>query len=97
MYRDAEILVVGLGAMGSAALYHLARQGAAPVGIDQYSVGHTHGSSHGHSRAFRVFYDDPTYVTLVKAALPLWQELETLSGEQLLISQRYASLCQTGE
>jgi len=84
MHRDAEILVVGLGAMGSAALYHLARQGAAPVGIEQYSVGHTHGSSHGHSRAFRVFYNDPVYVTLVKAALPLWQELETLSGEQLL-------------
>ena len=84
MHRDVEILVVGLGAMGSAALYHLARQGAAPIGIDQYPVGHTHGSSHGHSRAFRVFYNDPVYVTLVKAALPLWQELETFSGEQLL-------------
>ena len=84
MHRDAEILVVGLGAMGSAALYHLARHGAAPVGIDQYPVGHTYGSSHGHSRAFRVFYNDAVYVTLVKAALPLWQELETLSGEQLL-------------
>ena len=84
MHQDVEILVVGLGAMGSAALYHLARQGAAPISIEQYSVGHTHGSSHGHSRAFRVFYNDPVYVTLVKAALPLWQELETLSGEQLL-------------
>ena len=84
MHQDADILVVGLGTMGSAALYHLARQGAAPVGIEQYPVGHTHGSSHGHSRAFRVFYNDAVYVTLVKAALPLWQELETLSGEQLL-------------
>ena len=84
MHQDVEILVVGLGAMGSAALYHLAHQGAAPVGIEQYPVGHTHGSSHGHSRAFRIFYNDPVYVTLVKAALPLWQELETLSGEQLL-------------
>ena len=84
MHRDVGILVVGLGAMGSAALYHLARQGAAPVGIEQYPIGHTHGSSHGHSRAFRAFYNDPVYVTLVRAALPLWQELETLSGEQLL-------------
>ena len=96
MYRDAEILVVGLGAMGSAALYHLARQGAAPVGIDQYSVGHTHGSSHGHSRAFRVFYDDPTYVTLVKAALPLWQELERFSGEQLLIPNGMLAFAKPG-
>ena len=84
MCRDKEILVVGLGAMGSAVLYHLARQGAAPVGIDQYPVGHALGSSHGHSRAFRVFYHDSVYVTLAKAALPLWQELEALSGEQLL-------------
>ena len=54
MHRDAEILVVGLGAMGGAALYHLARQGAAPIGIDQYPVGHTHGSSQatqGHSES----------------------------------------------
>ncbi len=96
MHRDVEIMVVGLGAMGSAALYHLARQGAAPVGIDQYAVGHSQGSSHGHSRAFRVFYDDPVYVTLVQAALPLWQELETLSGEQLLIPNGMLAFAKPG-
>ena len=96
MHRDVEILVVGLGAMGSAALYHLARQGAAPVGIEQYPVGHTHGSSHGHSRAFRVFYDDPVYAILVKAALPLWQELETLSGEQLLTPNGMLAFAEPG-
>jgi sarcosine oxidase len=83
MRRDKGILVVGLGAMGSAALYHLARREAAPVGIEQYAVGHASGSSHGHSRAFRTFYHDEVYVTLAEAALPLWRELETLSGEQL--------------
>lgn len=82
--RNAEILVVGLGAMGSAVLYHLARLGAAPVGIEQYQVGHALGSSHGHSRVFRTFYHDPLYTTLAEAALPLWQELEALSGEKLL-------------
>lgn len=96
MHRDVEILVVGLGAMGSAALYHLARQGAAPVGIDQYAIGHAQGSSHGHSRAFRVFYNDPVYITLVKAALPLWQELETLSGEQLLTSNGMLTFAKPG-
>ena len=96
MHQDAEILVVGLGAMGSAALYHLARQGAAPVGIEQYPVGHTHGSSHGHSRAFRVFYNDAVYVTLAKAALPLWQELARLSGEQLLIPNGMLAFAKPG-
>ena len=59
-----ETLVIGLGAMGSAALYHLARQGAKPVGIDQYDVVHTFGSSHGHSRVFRTFYHDLLYADL---------------------------------
>ncbi len=96
MYQDTEILVVGLGAMGSAALYHLARQDAAPIGIDQYPVGHTHGSSHGHSRVFRIFYNNAVYVNLVKAALPLWQELETLSGEQLLTRNGMLTFAEPG-
>ena len=81
---SAEILVVGLGAMGSAALYHLARRGVAAVGIEQHQIGHALGSSHGHSRAFRTFYHDPLYVEMAEAALPLWQELEAISGEELL-------------
>ena len=81
---SADIVVVGLGAMGSAALYHLARRGAAVVGIEQHRIGHALGSSHGHSRAFRTFYHDPLYVEMAEAALPLWQELEALSGEKLL-------------
>ena len=81
---SAEILVVGLGALGSAALYHLARRGVAALGIEQHRLGHALGSSHGHSRAFRNFYHDPLYVELAEAALPLWQELEARSGEKLL-------------
>ena len=82
--RDAEILVVGLGGMGSAALYHLARSGVAAVGIEQFQIGHALGSSHGFSRIYRNFYNDPLYVELAEAALPLWQELEALSGRKLL-------------
>ena len=69
--RNAEILVVGLGAMGSAALYHLARSGVTAVGIEQFQIGHALGSSHGYSRIYRNFYNDPLYVELAEAALPL--------------------------
>lgn len=79
-----ETLVMGLGAMGSSTLYHLARQGARPVGIDQHDVGHAFGSSHGHSRVFRTFYHDSFYADLAEAALSRWRELESLSQTQLL-------------
>lgn len=82
--RETEVVVVGLGAMGSAALYHLARQGVAPVGIEQFEIGHSLGSSHGHSRAFRTLYQEAVYTRLAEAAIPLWRDLELVSGEKLL-------------
>ncbi|MCH2212869.1 MAG: N-methyl-L-tryptophan oxidase [Fuerstiella sp.] len=82
--NDVDCLVLGLGAMGSATLYHLARLQQNVVGLEQFETGHGFGSSHGHSRAFRVFYHDPLYTELAEAALPLWQELQTVSGESLL-------------
>lgn len=84
MKMETDILVIGLGAMGSAALYHLARLDAAPIGIEQHAVGHALGSSHGQSRVFRTFYHDALYTKLALAALPLWREVEALSGKQLL-------------
>ena len=82
--NDVDCLVLGLGAMGSATLYHLARMGQSVVGIEQYEIGHGLGSSHGHSRAFRVFYHDPLYTELAEAALPLRQELQAASGDPLV-------------
>ena len=82
--RDVGYLVVGLGGMGSAALYHLARLGAAPLGIEQFPPLHELGSSHGESRAFRILYHDRLYTQLAEAAVPLWQELEDRSGQPLL-------------
>jgi sarcosine oxidase len=84
MRTEVDILVIGLGAMGSAALYQLARLGAAPVGIEQFSVGHALGSSGGQSRVFRTFYQDPLYTRLAEAAIPLWRELEARAGEAIL-------------
>ena len=82
--RESEFIVLGMGAMGSATLYHLARKGASPLGIEQFEVGHGLGSSYGHSRAFRTFYHDPIYTTLAEASVPLWREIESLSGRKVL-------------
>ena len=81
---QTEYLVLGLGAMGSAALYQLAQRGLAPLGIEQFPIGHALGSSGGQSRVFRTFYHDPLYTTLAEAALPLWRALENRSGEEIL-------------
>ena len=82
--RHVRTMVIGLGAMGSAALYYLTRRDAEPIGLERFHAGHPYGSSHGHSRAFRSFYHDPVYVTPVRSAYPLWRDLESTSGEHLL-------------
>jgi len=84
MMRHVEFLVLGLGTMGSATLYQLARRGLKPVGLEQYQLDHALGSSHGYSRAFRPFYHDSLYVEMAQAALPLWYELELDTGQRLL-------------
>ncbi|MEJ5295035.1 MAG: N-methyl-L-tryptophan oxidase [Fimbriimonadales bacterium] len=80
-----RVAVVGLGAVGAAALYHLAKQGIEAVGYEQFEVGHTRGSSHGASRIYRLTYADPTYTQMMKEALPLWQTLQAEAGEELIV------------
>jgi sarcosine oxidase len=78
-------IVVGLGAMGSATLYHLARRGWRVLGLEQSAPGHTRGSSHGDSRIIReTYFEHPLYVPLVQRAHELWRELETRSGASLM-------------
>ncbi|MFG2695301.1 N-methyl-L-tryptophan oxidase [Kitasatospora sp. NPDC048407] len=82
---DADVIVVGLGAMGSQALWQLARRGVGAIGIEQFTPGHDRGASHGESRIIRTAYAEGTaYVPLVKRAWKLWQELEQTSGRSLL-------------
>jgi sarcosine oxidase len=82
-----DVIVVGLGAMGSATAYHLARRGCRILGLDQYPPGHTFGSSHGESRIIReLYYEHPLYVPMVKRAYELWTELEAESGVALLFT-----------
>ncbi len=80
-----DAIVVGLGAMGSAAVACLARRGARVIGIDKYAPGHDRGSSHGATRIIRLgYFEHPSYVPLLRAAYPLWRELAAKSGLPLV-------------
>jgi sarcosine oxidase len=82
-----DAIVVGIGGMGSAALYHVARRGARVLGLEQFGIAHDQGSSHGLSRMIRLAYwEHPSYVPLLRRAYDLWRELESESGEPLLIT-----------
>jgi sarcosine oxidase len=83
--QSFDVVVVGLGAMGSATLCHLAELGHRVLGIEQFQPGHALGSSHGDSRIIREqYFEHPLYVPLVQRAYDLWQELEERSGERLM-------------
>jgi sarcosine oxidase len=80
-----DVAVVGLGAMGSASLYELARRGRQVIGFDRFEAGHARGSSHGESRLIRMAYaEDPAYVPLLRLAYRNWRALEALTGERVL-------------
>jgi len=80
-----DVAVIGLGATGSAALHHLAERGLRVIGLEQYTPGHARGSSHGETRIIRLgYFEHPSYVPLVRAAFPLWRQIELDSGTRLL-------------
>ena len=78
---EAKHVIIGAGAMGSAAAYHLARRGEPVVLIEQFALGHDRGSSHGAARITRHSYADPRYARLMPAAFRAWRELEADAGE----------------
>jgi sarcosine oxidase len=84
--RSFDAIVVGLGAMGSAALRALARRGLGVLGLDRFAPPHDRGSSHGRSRIIReAYFEHPAYVPFVQRAYLLWEELEREAGERLLL------------
>ena len=83
-FHETDTVVLGLGAMGSAALYHLALRGIPALGMEQFRLGHDRGSTHGPSRVFRPFYANPLYVEMARAAQAQWQELEQRARTPLL-------------
>ena len=81
----ADVIVVGLGAMGSASLYQLARRGARVIGLDRFRPPHDQGSSHGESRITRqAIGEGPEYVPFVLRSHEIWRELEAETGDGLL-------------
>jgi sarcosine oxidase len=80
-----DVVVIGLGVMGSAALHRLAVRGVRALGIEQYEPGHDRGSSHGATRIIRLgYFEHPSYVSLLREVYPLWRELEAKIGRRLL-------------
>lgn len=84
MKHDYDTIVLGLGALGSAALYWIARRGGEVLGLEQFELGHGRGSSQDHSRIIRLSYHTPGYVDLAKHAYVAWAEVEADAGEQLI-------------
>jgi sarcosine oxidase len=83
--RHFDAIVVGLGAMGSATLFHLAKLGRRVLGVEQFRPGHAQGSSHGDSRIIREqYFEHPLYVPLVQRAYDLWRDLEQHTGKRLM-------------
>lgn len=80
-----DAIVLGVGGIGSAAMFHLARRGLRVLGVEQLAPGHDSGSSHGETRAIRkAYFEHPDYVPLLHRAYDNWDELQSLLGSQLL-------------
>ncbi len=81
-----DVVVIGVGSMGSATAFHLAKRGCRVLGLEQFNLGHDLGSAHGLNRIIRLAYaEDPAYVPLLRRAYKLWYQLERLTKERLLI------------
>lgn len=79
-----DIIVIGAGAVGAAAAYHLAKDGVSVLLLEQFEIGHTRGSSHGGSRIVRYTHDTTAYAQAMPETFALWRELEQESGATLL-------------
>lgn len=85
MSHSFDVIVLGVGGMGSAACFELARRGLRVLGLEQFQLAHDRGSSHGHTRIIRTAYaEHPSYVPLARRAFERWYELEQLTGRHLL-------------
>lgn len=80
-----DVIVAGLGGMGSATLWQLAKRGQRVLGLERFDLGHGMGSSHGLTRIIRLaYFEHPDYVPLLKRAFQLWREAEKAADTTLL-------------
>lgn len=81
-----DVIIVGLGAMGSAAAFHLVKRGRSVLGLDQFAPPHSFGSSHGQTRIIReAYFEHPIYVPIVRRAYELWDELGREANTRLFV------------
>lgn len=91
--RGWDVIVLGVGGMGSAALWHLSRRGLRVLGLEQFDIAHDRGSSHGDTRIIRkAYFESPQYVPLALRAYQLWAELERDAGRTLFTRTGLLSL-----
>ncbi len=82
-----DVIVAGVGGMGSAACWQLARRGQRVLGLERFDIPHSMGSSHGISRIIRLpYYEHPAYVPLLHRAYELWADAERATGQELLVT-----------
>ncbi|GMU83463.1 MAG: oxidoreductase [Planctomycetota bacterium] len=82
--EHADVIVLGVGAMGAAACWQLAERGKRVIGIEQFGLGHDRGSSHGETRIIRrSYFEHPDYVPLLNRAYEMWGQLEEACGARL--------------
>ncbi len=83
--RRYDAIVIGVGGVGSATAYYLARRGKRVLALERYDIPNEMGSSHGYTRIIRLaYYEHPSYVYLLRRAYELWRDIEQRAGEQLL-------------
>lgn len=81
-----DVIVTGLGAMGSAAVREIARRGLRVLGLDRYDPPHARGSTHGRTRIIReAYFEHPAYVPLVQRAGELWERLGREIGHEVFV------------
>src|SRR6516165_7373547 len=93
---EAKNVILGAGAMGSAAAYHLARRGEPVVLVEQFALGHDRGSSHGAARITRHSYAESHYARLMPAAFRAWRVLEADAGQNVYFRTGGVSFCPPG-
>ena len=84
MAERFDVVVIGLGGLGSAATWELARRGHRVLGLERFGLGHSRGASHDTSRILRHSYHTPAYVRLTQEAYVDWAVLELESGQSLV-------------
>ena len=81
--KHADVIIVGLGAHGSASVWQLAKRGVGVIGFDAFTPPHTLGSSHGDTRVIRQIYaEHPDYVPIMLRGYEVWRELEETIAER---------------